>query len=49
MRVVIVGWQNGKAVVRWRQYLGLSFILSMILTTEPFVRVMPRSVSEHET
>ncbi len=31
MRVVIVGRKNGKAVVRWRQYLGLSFVLSMVM------------------
>lgn len=31
MRVVIVGQRNGKAVVRWRQCLGLSFVLSMVM------------------
>ena len=31
MRVVIVGQKNGKAAIRWPQYLGLSFALSMIM------------------
>lgn len=31
MRVVIVGRKNGRAVIRWRQYLSLSFVLSMVL------------------
>ncbi len=30
MRVVIVGNRNGKAVVRWPQYLGLSFFFAMV-------------------
>lgn len=30
MRVVIVGNKNGKAVVRWPQYLGLSFSFAAI-------------------
>jgi hypothetical protein len=31
MRIVIVGQKNGKAVIRWPQYLGLSFALSMLM------------------
>ena len=31
MRVIIVGEKNGKAVIRWPQYIGLSFTLSMLV------------------
>ena len=31
MRVVIVGEKNGKPVIRWPQYIGLSFALSMLV------------------
>ena len=31
MRIVIVGQKNGKPAIRWPQYLGLSFALSMII------------------
>lgn len=31
MRIVIVGRRNGKAVVRWPQFLGLGVVLSLVL------------------
>lgn len=31
MRIVIVGQKDGKAVIRWPQYLGLSCALSMVV------------------
>jgi hypothetical protein len=31
MRIVIVGEKNGKPVIRWPQYLGLSLALSVIV------------------
>jgi len=31
MRIVLVGQRNGKPVIRWPQYLGLSFVLSMVV------------------
>lgn len=31
MRVVIVGQKNGKPVIRWPQYLGLSLTLSLVV------------------
>ncbi len=30
MRVVIVGQKNGKAVIRWPQYLSLSITLALV-------------------
>ncbi len=31
MRIVVVAQRNGKPVIRWPQYLGLSFVLSMVV------------------
>jgi hypothetical protein len=31
MRIVLVGRKNGKAVIRWPQYLSLSLVLSFVI------------------
>jgi hypothetical protein len=31
MHIVIVGQRNGKAVVQWSRFLGLAFVLSMVV------------------
>jgi hypothetical protein len=30
MRIIIVGQRNGKAVIQWSRFLGLSFVLAMV-------------------
>ncbi len=31
MKIVLVGQKNGKTVIRWPQYLGLSLTLSLVM------------------